>query len=254
MSFRITVRAASLFLFLLLLAVSGCVKRQTVAPPVPLSPYKGPVNADVLKEHRVFQGIATLRAEVKTKVFKYDKKQGTFKGLFAYRAPNDVRLKLLSPMGLTAMEMIITSGKMQMYVPHRDTLYEGPAPRLAMPPDAVYGMAEEEGAYVLYAFRPHSNVMEMIGKYSFQPDTLANTGVTIYRDGSSYLGVMLSEYSGKIPTVIRLSFFNGYVMELELQEPEVDVDLPDKYFEPIVPTDDMKVVPLQLMLDTNENG
>jgi len=249
MSFRITAKAASLSFFLFALVITGCVKRQTVVPPPPPAPYTGPVDADVLKAHRAFEGIKSIRAEVKAQVFKYGKKEGNFKGIFAYRSPNDVRMKLLSPMGITAMEMIINSGKMQLYVPHKDTLYVGPAPKLTMPSDAVYGMATEEGVYVLYAFRPHSNVMEMVGKYSFQPDTLANTTVTIYRDGKSYLGVMLGQYAGRVPTSIRLSFFNGYVMELELQNPEIDVDLPEKDFQPIEPTNDMQVVPLQFLMD-----
>jgi hypothetical protein len=254
MSFRTTARAASLFLLVITLSLTGCAKRQVAAPVVPSvepEPYRGPVTVEVLKGSRAFEGITTLRSEVKARVFRHGEKEGTFKGIFAFRAPNNVRLKLLSPIGLTAMEMVITNGEMQMFVPHRDTLYEGPSPRLSMPADAVYGMEIEEDGYILYAFRPYANVMELMGKYSFQADTLRNTGVTIYRDGRRYMGVMFGDFSGRVPGVVSLSFFNGYIMDLELQEPEADVDIPEKFFAPIEPTGDTQVVPLKFMMENN---
>ncbi len=103
-SLRTTAKAVSLLLLFLSLALTGCVKRQAVKPPIPPpEPYRGPVDVEVLKSKRAFEGIASLNSEVKAGVYKFGEKEGNFKGFFAYRYPNNIRLKLLSPIGLTAM-------------------------------------------------------------------------------------------------------------------------------------------------------
>lgn len=202
-------------------------------PSLPEPLFKGPVTMDTLRDSLAFRNIGSLKSEVSVKVTRGGERLGTFKGIFAYRSPGSMRLRLLSPMGVTAVEVLMSGDLLQLHMTPKKILYEGDAPDIAMPREAFYGMEVERESYILYAFKPRKGVMELTGKYSFHPLTLKNTGITLYTGGSRFVGIMLGDYSGELPMYMRLSFFNGYVMELTFKAPEVGADVPEKYFAPI---------------------
>jgi len=229
-----------LALFLLVLSCAGTVKPpESPGEPAAADVYRGPVDLKILKDSVAFRHIESLRSQVGVTVYKDGgREEGSFKGIFAYKSPGMIRLRLLSPLGVTAMDMLVANGLLQVYIPHNGTLYEGEAPLLNMPEDAFYGMEVEKESYVLYAFKPSSGVrsgkvMQIAGKFTFHPLTLWNTGISVYKEGRRYVSLLLGDYAGRVPHFIRFSFPNGFVMEMALENPSVDEEVPGSYFDPI---------------------
>jgi hypothetical protein len=239
---------AAVFVLAVFSGMSSCVERQAVLPPE-MPQYRGQVDVDVLRDALAFKGVRSIKSEVDVAVYRKGDRLGRFKGIFAFRSPGSLRLRLLSPMGLTAMEVVMSGEFLQVHLSGKNALYEGKAPPFSMPANAFYGMEKEEGSYILYAFRPTGGVMTLTGKYSFDSGTLRNTGVTLYNDGRRYMGMLLGDVSSRgAPEFLRLSFFNGFVMEMTLKKPEVDAEVPDKYFTPIK-RGGKSVYPIDLLLE-----
>jgi outer membrane lipoprotein-sorting protein len=226
--------------------LGSCAKRQVVvAPPVP-EEYRGPVNVEVLKESAAFQGISSVRSTVQVRAHSFGEKMGTFKGVFLFQSPDNVRLKLLSPMGLTAMDVVMSAGGMELFLANKKTVYTGDSFSFGIKDKAFYGLEESRDSYVLYAFTPREGVMEIAGKYSYDKFTLRNTGITAYRKGMETLGILLADYRGRLPFFMRFAFFNGLVLEMTLEDPELGIEVPQKFFEPLE-KDGKKVLPLEAL-------
>jgi hypothetical protein len=215
------------------LALSSCVSIQTARPRLPAPPTaEGPVTADALSRSYVFGGMKTFKSEVNVSVFNEEGRVGTFKGVFAYMSPDSMRLRLFGPVGMNAVEMLASGRLMQLYVPNKKTLYEGRAPSLAIPQGMVYSVEETADGYVLYAFRPGGASLELVGKYSFDR-SLRQTGLSVYTDRKRFIDVRFGDFSGRVPGTMKITFFNGYVMDASLVRPVVDADIPQEYFRPM---------------------
>jgi len=233
----------------ILLGVFSCAKRPALVPGDVLPPVSpGSVTVDMLKDSIAFKGMRSLKSEVSVRVTREGEGLGSYMGIFAYRAPGLMRLRLLSPLGITAMDVMVNDGMAQLYVPREKTIYEGRLPSLGPPRNALFGMEFERDAYVLYAFKPGMEAMEIAGKYSFDPSTLQNTGVSLYSGGSRFIGAVLGEYEGNLPRYMRLSLDNDFVMEIAFKNPEAGAEVPEKYFSPIE-AGDKRVLPLSRLLE-----
>lgn len=240
------IRAAALGIVALLLV--SCAPKQALRPE-PAVPYEGPVTVDALRKFIVFDGMKAVRSEVKARVIKQGKKKGSFKGVFLYRYPGFMRLRAFDLFGAQAMDMVSAPGLMQVYFPGSDVLYEGRAPALGAPEDAEYSMGFENGMYVLHA-------QEQAGDgraFYFDPVTLRNTGMAVYMDGNKFITADFARFSGPVPMAIRLSFANGFAVEMQLKEPEVNGDVPLEFFDPIG-HEGRAVLPLERLMRGGRNG
>jgi hypothetical protein len=231
---------------ILALLLGSCAKRQVVVPSPVIEEYRGPVNVEVLKESAAFRGITSVRSTVRVKALNFGEKMGTFKGIFVFQSPDKVRLRLLSPVGLTAMDVVMGQGGMELFLSNKKTIYTGDSFSFGMYADAFYGLEERRDSYVLYAFRPREGIMEIAGKYSYDKSTLRNTGITAYRQGMETLGILLADYQGSLPFFVRFAFFNGLVLEMTLEDPELDIEVPERFFQPIE-REGKKILPIELL-------
>jgi hypothetical protein len=216
--------AFGLIAFLLL----SCAPKQALMLG-PAVPYEGQVTVDALRKSIVFDSMKAVRSEVKARIFKGGKKLGSFKGVFLYRYPGFTRLRAFDLFGAPVMDMVLASGTMQVYFPGSDVLYKGRAPALGAPEDAGYSVGFEDEMYVLYSEEPSRNRRV----FYFDPVTLRNTGMTVYMDGNKFITADFARFSGPAPMAIRLSFINGFKVEMELREPEVNGKVPLELFGPI---------------------
>jgi hypothetical protein len=212
-------------------------------------PYEGPVTVDALRKSIVFNDLRAVRSEVKAKVLKQgisggrDKKIGKFKGVFLYLYPEHMRLRAYDPFGAPVMDMVSASGLTQVYFPGNGVLYEGSAPALGVPDDALYEMKTYEDRYILIAHELGLDRRE----YYFDPVTLRNTGMAVYMDGKRFLVADFAAFSGPAPMRIRLSFANGFIVEMELKKPAINGEVPLRFFDPIEHRD-RTVLPLERLM------
>ena len=262
------------FIFILLcLILSSCAKKQVVRPPE-VRAFEGPVTVEVLKGSVLFSNIDTMKSEVDVRVFKGDKKIGRFKGVFAYRFPDSMKLRVFDPFGFTAMDMLTSGTLLQVLIPQSNFLYVGKIPSLKLPPGLLYSMERGKYEYVLYAFSTGvvdpaaakamagmsaeasgggGQDLELRGKYSFRRRTLQNTGVSVYKNGERFIGMAFDDFSGKLPMFMRLSFLNGFVAEMRLKEPVINSEITPRYFEPYEHKD-RRVMPIQWLYRMGEDG
>jgi hypothetical protein len=218
---------AALCLFIL-----SCTLRPSVAPPEAVRPpLPGPVTVETLKASHVFKGIRTMKSEVTVRVYREGERMGTFKGVFAYMAPDSMRLRLFGPVGFEAVEMLAADGLMQLYLPNKKTLYEGRALSLKVPSGMLYSVEEEGDEYILYALRGAGSSLELVGKYAFD-SSLRNTGITVYRDRRSFIEVVFGDFSQVLPGFMSVSFSGRYIMEMVFVNPSVNSEIPPEYFRP----------------------
>jgi hypothetical protein len=144
------------------------------------------------------------------------------------------------------MEVVMSAGGMELFLANKKTVYTGDSFSFGIEDEAFYGLEESRDSYVLYAFKPREGVMEIAGKYSYDKSTLRNTGITAYRQGMETLGILLADYRGDLPFFMRFAFFNGLVLEMTLEEPELDIAVPERFFEPLE-KDGKKILPLEAL-------
>jgi hypothetical protein len=236
-------------LFLVSLALSSCAKREVAAPPGPVLPPvpRERVSVDVLKKSFAFSGVETAKARVSGRVLRKGEHLGSFKGVFAFRSPDSLWLRLYDPLGFRVLEMVSTGGVLEVYIPRDDAIYEGRAPRLLRPPEGMYAVEAAPGRYVFYAFtRSAGGDLLLLGKYGFNPVTLKQASAVVYRGGAQFMQAMFDAYRGDVPTFVRFSFPGSFTLELTLKEPEEGVELPEKYFKPFSP-EGKTVLPLELL-------
>ena len=216
-------------------------------------PYEGPVTVDALRKSIVFNDLRAVRSEVKARVLRQgisgerDKKIGKFKGVFLYLYPGHMRLRAYDPFGAPVMDMVSASGMTQVYFPGNGVLYEGRAQSIGVPDDALddalYEMKIYEDRYVLIAHERGLDKRE----YYFNPVTLRNTGMAVYVDGKRFMMADFAAFSGPAPMRIRLSFANGFIVEMELKKPAINGEVPLRFFDPIS-HGDMTVLPLERLM------
>lgn len=238
----------SLILFCLL--IFSCAKKQTIRQ-YDLEPYTGPVTIKILKQAVGFRNSTSIKSLVDIKVFKNGEPAGDLSGVFAYKSPGHMRISLFGPFGMTLMEILITKGIFQTYIPPKNIIYEWRSPEVsfnAILDDRFRYIMEEQGdMFVLYAYKSDNSNSELAAVYFFDRTYLVNRTIIFYKNNSEILKVNFDSFDSRIPEKIRISFRNGSALEIFLQEPEFDVNIPGEYFSPVA-HGDKNVMPLQDVL------
>jgi outer membrane lipoprotein-sorting protein len=211
----------------------SCAGREVLKPE--LQPHEGPVSLNVLRQSVGFGDVKSIKAFADVTVFRKDVRQSSLNGIFAYKAPGNMRINLFGPFGLTATEILISDEIIQIFVPSRNVLYEGASPGVsftrAMNGNFVYEMREEHDGYSLIG--RSSDPGSPLTVYYFDRRYLLNRSMAFFRNGSGLMETEFSEFSGRVPGRMRLALANGLNLDIKLKEPEFDTQIDDAYFRSI---------------------
>jgi hypothetical protein len=201
-----------------------------------VQPYTGPVTIEILKESVGFGKVRSIKALAGVRITKQGAPEGTLNGVFGYKAPGRMRIDLFGPFGLTVTEILISAERFQLSVPSKKVLYEWNSPGFTFPnlPEAGfrYEMGEEDDRYVLLAGRDDGE-SDVTARYYFDRTYLLNRSISIYKDGSEVLYAEFNDFNARIPQRMKVVFSNGLALDISLDEPEFDSDIPDNYFSAI---------------------
>ena len=218
------------------LALFSCAKKEVLRGPE-VRPYEGPVNVEILKQSVGFGNVRTVKALAEVTISKNGETQGSFNGVFAYKAPGQMRVNLFGPFGLTVTEILMSGGLLQFSVPPKHALYELESPEVnfsgLINGRFRYDMSEEGDWYVLLAYKSVELNSGVVAKYFFDMTFLLNRTVLFYKEGSELIKADFSDFNGRVPERTKLTFLNGMVIDIALQEPEFDTDIPEEYFRAI---------------------
>jgi len=247
-------KASGVLAFVLLLSVFfivSCAKKQTVRT-TEIGPYSGPVNIEILKKNIGFGNISSIRSLVDVRVFKKGKSAGSFNGAFAYKAPGSMRISLFGPFGLTLLDVLITKDVLQAYLPPKNILYEWESPDISLNSLAddrsVYKMKDENNEYVLFATKEKDSDSEVRARYIFDKTYILNRYIIFYKDGDEFIRIDFDDFKGSVPGRTRIASGNKSALEISLNNPDFDTEVPAEYFSP-VEHGDKKVLPLQDILN-----
>jgi hypothetical protein len=220
----------------LCLSLFSCAKREVVRP-AEIEPYEGPVTIERLKQSVGFVDVRSIKALAAVGIFKKGEPEGALNGVLGYKAPGKMRVNLFGPFGLTVTEMLISGELFQLFLPPKNILYEWNSPEVTftglMNGRFRYEMIEEADMYVLLAYKKDEGNPDVAAKYYFDRTYLLNRSVSFYKDGYEVVKAEFNDFNGRLPERTRLNFRNGLSLDITLEEPEFDSDIPDEYFKPI---------------------
>jgi hypothetical protein len=235
---------------------SSCAPKELVRQPE-LEQYTGPVTVEVLKKSIGFRDTKTIKALTDVRIFKDNKPAGSFSGVFGYQAPDSLKTSIFGPFGITIMEFLIAKDLLQVYLPSNHILYEMNSPDISfsslMNGRFQFTMQEEEDSYALLAYDSAEIAAAPAMKYLFDKTYLLNRRIIVYKEGEEIITINFDGFNGKVPEKTKLSFGNSTEMNISLQEPEYDTDIPSEYFKEIEHTD-KKVLPFQSLLKRFDPG
>ena len=228
-----------IFIFMALLSLVSCAKKPITKPPTPIpAPTPTTPIVETLKSSLFFKNIRAIKSEVRVEASKNGDTIGAFDGLLMYKEPDYMNLRLFGPLGLTAAEFILNKRLLQIYIPFKNTIYEGEISALSEfyeRKDILYAVETLRDGYVLYMLKDEKTPegeIELIGKFVFSnTENPINTEASIYRKRTKVIGLGFSEFSGNIPLSLKL-ISGDVVLDLRLIEPEIDGDIPDEFFKP----------------------
>ena len=223
-------------LFFLCISLVSCAKKEVLRPSE-IGPYKGPVTVEVLKESVGFGKVKSIKALTGVTITKHGNPEGSLNGVLAYKAPGKMRIDLFGPFGLTVSEILLSPEVFQFYVPPKNTLYEWNSPGFTfsglMNDGFSYEVEEEGDMYVLLAHKGGDGNSDIDARYYFDKTFLLNRSMNFYKDDSEILHAGFFDFSGRVPQRTKVVFSNGLEMDISLEEPEFDSDIPQDYFKPI---------------------
>ena len=200
-------------------------------------PFHGPATVEKLKQSIGFGDITEMKALAEVSITTQGENRGSLNGVFAYKAPGRMRVKLFGPFGLTMSEVVISNGLLQLSVPSKKALYEWSLPEIAfsalLNSRLRYEMETDGYLYVLVAYMPAVRNSEAVARYFFDRTYLLNRAICLYKNGTGVMGAEFSEFNGRLPERIRLTLSNGLELDIVLQEPEFTEGIPDEYFSSI---------------------
>lgn len=203
----------------------SCAK-QPAAPVVPgWLPEEMMVEA--LKRQRALEQVGAIQSEVRARFYRNGVGLGTFAGALAFRPPDSMRLRLLSPFGPTVADMVRVVGRTEVYVPSKKKIYVGWTPSFVHPPGAKYSV-ETAGRLALVAKKDGVPVV----RHVYDPVTGDNTSIEALSGGEKVMEVRLGDYKGGMPGHMKFIFSPGLVVDLELLDPKPAEKLDDRLFHP----------------------
>ena len=228
--------AAVLAVAMLVLVLFSCAKKEALRR-AEIEPHEGPVTVELLKQSVGFGNVRSVKALTDISISKKGENKGSLNGVFAYKMPGKMRINLFGPFGLTMTELVISGELFQLSVPPKNILYEWNSPEVTlsglMNGRFRYEMAEEGDGYVLLAYKSDELNSDLVAKYLFDRTYLLNRSIRLYKDGSEAIKADFSDFNGRVPGQTILTFSKGLVIDVVLQEPEFDSDIPDDYFRSI---------------------
>lgn len=255
-------RPRPFLILIVLLAAALCQGCATAARPLMETPdkadpyeYDFPENTlgiDLLKDIYPFKGIDSAEADLRATLYDSEgKPHGTFKGAFAYSAPGFMRIRLFDPMGTMALDIMVNSPNMQIYLPAANTIYEGNAVYLHPNPAATYALELERGSYVLVGIAQEAaQQWQVVDTRRYDPVSLKLSWLTLYLDSKRVARMGFDNYvvDTDLPLNIRLQILHGLSVDVSLGEVQVNALLPDEAFLPIMQVD-KEVRPLDALLE-----
>ena len=200
-------------------------------------PFQGPATVEALKQSVVFGNIAGLKALAEVSITNQGENKGSLSGVFAYKAPDKMRVSLFGPFGLTMSDIVISNGLFQLSVPSKKALYEWKLPEMAFSGLLIsrlrYEMETDGDLYALVAYMPDGLNSEVVARYFFDRTYLLNRAIFLYKNGTEVMGAEFSDFNGRVPGRMRLTLSNGIALDIALQEPEFAAGIPDEYFSSI---------------------
>ena len=174
------------------ISLVGCSfgPRRDTAPAVSIMEF----SEDGLKARRAFEGIDSIRAEVKVRVSRDGRKVASFKGALAYRPPDTMRLRMFTPFGTTAADLVRVVGRTEVLVPGKDNLYVGWTPSLAIPDDAEFKVGLDKAMPVLAVFSGG----EAVARYLYDQKTGDNIQVESFSGGQRALVMRFGDFDGTL--------------------------------------------------------
>lgn len=252
----------SLFLIVLTLSFFACAKKEALMP-LSFKPYEGVVTVEALRKSLIFDDIKSIRSEVTIGILKGGKTIEAFEGIIAYMKPDSLNMRFFGPLGLTAAEVILLNNYVQVYIPFKNTLYEGEIPHLLgqLPSgEAIYSIDETDEGYALNEFRPSvgsqsdKETMEIKRRYTFSRAVLLNTGIAVYDKGERFADVSFGDFSdSKLPMTVNVFLSNGFAMDIRLIEPVVDAEISVDFFKP-KSHKDIEVKPLKELFEKGKGA
>lgn len=238
----------ALFVIVLLcLSLVSCAKKEALRR-AEIGPYEGTVTVEILKESVGFGKVRSIKALADVTISRHGETQGSLNGVLGFQAPGKMRINLFGPFGLTVTEILMTDALFQLYVPPRNTLYEWNSPEVTftglMNNGFRYEIAEEGDMYVLLAYKQDERNSDVSARYYFDRTFLLNRSMSFYKDGTEVLKAEFNDFNNRIPERTRVTFSNGLQMDISLEEPEFDSDMPDEYFK-VIEHGDKRIKPFQ---------
>lgn len=226
---------------------TACAPKEVVRR-AEIGPYEGPVTVEILKGSVGFGEVKSIKALADVTISKRGETQGSLNGVLGYKAPGKMRINLFGPFGLTVTEILMTEALLQLYVPPRNTLYEWKSPEVTFTglrnSGFRYEIGEEGDMYILRAYKSDALSTDVAAKYFFDRTYLLNRSIRFYKDGTEVLRAEFNDFNNRIPERTKVSFSNGLLMEISMEEPEFDADIPDEYFK-VIEHGDKQIKPFQ---------
>lgn len=218
--------------------LAGCAPKKEIVRQPEVEPYRGSVSVEVLRKSVGFGDVRTLKALAEVKVFRKGEPAGSFSGVFGYKAPDSLKTIFFGPLGLTVMEMLVSHELLQVCLPTKNTLYEMRSPEIAfsslMDNKRFRLDMQEEGAfYALYAYDSADVSRGTVMKFLFDKVYLLNRQIILFREAGGRVMISFGNFNGRTPEQIGIAFSNGTDMDITLQEPEYDTEIPDEFFSEI---------------------
>ena len=223
----VMLRPVHIIIISLALLISACAARGPLRPPAP--DYLGPLTAGALTERIAFSNIPGMRSEVKATIYRGQKKLRTLSGALIMRMPDDMRIVLYDPFGNTAVDIVISKGMLEAYVPSEGSIYTGPAPSLMPPVGSEFRLTTGKKRHLLQAIVQGRIARE----YAFDAQTALNTGVRIREQGMPAYKADFRGHYGTLPGAMTLSYADTFRLDLVMKDAEVVVqadELADRLF------------------------
>ena len=199
--------------------LSSCMGTAPVQrPAMPL--YNGPVSADALASRIAFSSIPGLRAEIQATIWQGGERTGPLKGALLMRPSGEMRVVLYNTFGSTVLDIVQAGGRLEAYMPAKDSMYVGEAPSIMPPEGSEMVLASGEDGHYMYAMLGGRLVRE----YAFDPASALNTSATVISGGRPVMEARFTEHfpghGGTLPRRAVILYDTVFRLELTIHQPE----------------------------------
>ncbi len=229
----------------LCIALFACAaKPAAVRPEAELPAYTGEVTLDALRSNEFIHLYNSVRAEVKGTVTFPDGSRNGFDGVFFFKAPDSLRIRLYGPFGVTVADILNSRGEFELQDPVHRKLYTGGSLLEDAPNDIAPRIMRGGDIIDLVSYaRLEDGTVKPRSVYMFEARTLRNAGLSLYVEGHPFVQIGFDKFDGRMPGRVVLDIVRGPEMDFRLIDPELNVELPENAFKP-VSRKDYEVLPL----------